>query len=653
MTLSAAVTALHFFVHRGVVETGWSVPIDDTYIHFQYARGIAEGHPFAYHQGDGYSTGCTSPLYVALLALPQLVGLGDLKMIPVSLVLGGVWLTATMLLLIRIGRQLGNRPAGVAAAAIWAGWGFTWYCLYSGMETGLYLTLLLAVLSLFVSWTQERTLRRPWWPLLVLAALLPLGRPEGLFLLAVLLAVAAGRIVLRPGCLSRAGATDRLRLVGWWSLTLLPVVAYFVANRILTGTYSTAGMISKSLLYVPYIKPTEKVVTFLSHLFEAMRQFLSGKDANFLGFAVAGPGLVAVVALALREQRRRLMGSRTVLAAWALVMLAAASMHYIRIARWERYYMPLFLLAILGAGFAVTWLARAVHRPWLAPAAVAVLILFQGDSTMRWVKAYERDLKTIETKQAAAARSLLTRTPADARVLVCDAGAIPYISRRQTFDIVGLTTPLRHNYFRNGMGSRFELFERIPAGDRPDFVAAYDFCLWPGARGVPLSRHHDMIVAPVAEKQAGSGHMPAILPRGTRVIDRIDVADLASEHEHRYGFDPPGNIRDNVVRRGRTEGRAAPIADGGRLIRQQETFRFHAGPGRDALLIGRYASVATQLALELNGKTNLYAKLRGTPHGAFTEVSVTIPKARLGRDNTLRVRTLGAPYHSFHYFVVQ
>jgi hypothetical protein len=644
LAFCGVVTTLHFVVHRETIEEGWSVPIDDTYIHLQYARGIAEGHPFSYHRGDGYSTGCTSPLYVVLLAVPYLLGFGD-RMIAVTLVLGGVWLAASLLLLVRLGRQLGNRSAGVAAAVLWGGWGFTWYALHSGMETGLYAVMILLALSLFVAWTRRGT-PRPGWPLVAAAGLLPLARPDGLFLLGALLGVVGLRVVLRR--------PRPWTVLARWSLTLLPALVYYLANRILTGTFSTAGMISKSLLHIPYMKPAEKAVTFLSHLFEAMRHFLSGNDANFLTFAVAGPGLAAVVAIAVREHRRRFVGSRTVLASWALVMLAAASMHFIRIARWERYYMPVFLLAILGAGFAITWLARSMRRPWLIPAITLVLLLYQGDSTMRWVKAYERDLRTIHTKQAAAARTLLKRTPADARVLVCDAGAIPYLSHRWTFDIVGLTTPLRYNYFRNGVGSRFERFERIPERERPNYIAAYGFCLWPGAHGPPIAQHHDMIVAPVAEKQAGTGHRPGTLPAGATVVDRLDVADLRSEHDHAYAYDPPGTIRDNVVRRGKVEGRVDPIADGGRLIGEHERFVLRCKPGRRAALVARLSSGKAQLVVRINGRDHFYAKLSGTPGNAFTEVRIEIPAKKLAAQNHFQVSTVrGVAYHAFHYFLLQ
>jgi hypothetical protein len=46
----------------------WSAPLDDVFIHFDYARATAEGHPFEWVVGNGYSSGNTSLTYPFVLA---------------------------------------------------------------------------------------------------------------------------------------------------------------------------------------------------------------------------------------------------------------------------------------------------------------------------------------------------------------------------------------------------------------------------------------------------------------------------------------------------------------------------------------------------------------------------------------------------------
>jgi len=45
-----------------------AAPLDDAYIHFQYARAIVEGHPLRFQAGAAITSGATSMLWPALLA---------------------------------------------------------------------------------------------------------------------------------------------------------------------------------------------------------------------------------------------------------------------------------------------------------------------------------------------------------------------------------------------------------------------------------------------------------------------------------------------------------------------------------------------------------------------------------------------------------
>ena len=47
----------------------WSAPLDDVFIHFDFARSTARGHPFEWVEGNGYSSGNTSILYPFVLGV--------------------------------------------------------------------------------------------------------------------------------------------------------------------------------------------------------------------------------------------------------------------------------------------------------------------------------------------------------------------------------------------------------------------------------------------------------------------------------------------------------------------------------------------------------------------------------------------------------
>src|SRR5712675_178068 len=72
MTLLAA----RAFYGYMLVQTGgdWSAPLDDVFIHFDYARATARGYPFQWSEGNGFSSGSTSVLYPFALALGYWTG---------------------------------------------------------------------------------------------------------------------------------------------------------------------------------------------------------------------------------------------------------------------------------------------------------------------------------------------------------------------------------------------------------------------------------------------------------------------------------------------------------------------------------------------------------------------------------------------------
>src|SRR5512141_2237359 len=59
----------------------WSAPLDDVFIHFDFARAIARGHPFEWSEGNGYSTGGTSLLYPFVLAIGYWAGFRKLALV--------------------------------------------------------------------------------------------------------------------------------------------------------------------------------------------------------------------------------------------------------------------------------------------------------------------------------------------------------------------------------------------------------------------------------------------------------------------------------------------------------------------------------------------------------------------------------------------
>ena len=82
--IALATVLLAWLSIRNILEkTGGvpAVPLDDAYIHFQYARGFAAGKPLVYSPGCGPVGGATSLLWPLLLAPGYALGLREHAMV--------------------------------------------------------------------------------------------------------------------------------------------------------------------------------------------------------------------------------------------------------------------------------------------------------------------------------------------------------------------------------------------------------------------------------------------------------------------------------------------------------------------------------------------------------------------------------------------
>lgn len=569
----------------------WIAPIDDTYIHLQYAGALADGRGLQYQPGDGYSGGATSPLWVALLA-PGAALLSPAQRVAVSIGLGACFLGLALLALGLAAsaarsrslpdelddaglppiaaRLLGAPTAAAPALAFFAGQGFLIWAALSGMETMLFAALLLAALALVARWSRRFAVEpHPPASLLVVCALLPLARPDGVMVSGLVVA-----LILWRGRLGRRALLTAAAI-------LAPAALALVAHRLAYGRFATAGLEMKAASYLPYLSGDEARALTAKAAWTAVRRLFGGAP----GFPPAwiSLGFVALGLLALaRELRDRRVGAAAL--AWPLLLLFLWSGASVAVPqfRQDRYFVPaIATLALLGALGAAELGALAAHlrgrwAPRLAPVAidlalVAAALIALSPTGRFWQRSFASDAVAIQRKQVSAARWLAENTPPDARVLVCDAGALALLSHRRVFDIVGLAAHHAGNSYLSGAGSRFEEMERAGPARWPTHAALYSWCGWPGVSTETLSTHADLVVSRFVDPGLGSAESP-LRPELARrdLLDRLDLADLASERDHRWRERDGGSRDRNVIGRHTFEGR--PVADGGRVLTTSATF---------------------------------------------------------------------------------
>ncbi|HEX2644168.1 MAG TPA: hypothetical protein VHU81_14330, partial [Thermoanaerobaculia bacterium] len=154
-------------------------PLDDSWIHLQFARNLAEGHGLSYNPGE-LVTGSTAPLWTALLALlfyvPGSVIVWS-KLLGVAFYLAGIDATRRLGRELGLGTGLAAFAAGLTLATSWLVWSAL-----SGMEIPLF--VFLSLWGMIFHLRERRATGR----LPLSAAILgvaALARPEGLLLLAL------------------------------------------------------------------------------------------------------------------------------------------------------------------------------------------------------------------------------------------------------------------------------------------------------------------------------------------------------------------------------------------------------------------------------------------------------------------------------------
>src|SRR3989442_2390532 len=135
LVVVAAVLPLSLYLLREHAIAGAAgFPLDDSWIHLQFARNLAEGAGFAYNPGMPVA-GSTAPLWTLLLGAAVRAGGAQLwvaKLLGIACTLVAALLTRRLALALGAERA-GARVAGVAL--LWAG-PVTWGAL-AGMEGGL------------------------------------------------------------------------------------------------------------------------------------------------------------------------------------------------------------------------------------------------------------------------------------------------------------------------------------------------------------------------------------------------------------------------------------------------------------------------------------------------------------------------------------
>lgn len=633
--------------------------LDDAYIHFQYARAFAEGHPFRFQAGEPISTGATSFLWPILLAPFHAVGFREEAILWPAWALSFVALGALAYEAFALAMPLAGRAAAIGAGAmVLAFGGFVW-CAASGMEVVPFAWLIAFSTRRGCEWAENEE-RRTWrslGALFALAVLCPLMRPEG-----ALTSVALGAIVAayprRDALTVRGVDASRGLALGFVLAALLPNLLLLL----LTGSATSSTAQVKLLPGNPYYVLPDAALANARLL---VGTILDGQvwSAEFLP---KGGAPLACMGLAATAWRGHATSHRV---RAVMIVLLAMSMFvpclYVTFL-WNRlrYLWPFTTGWIIGLACLARSIASLAAKVDARAGTLGAALLtgcFAGMFAVRleWVlEDVAQSASGIDRQQVALGRWAKTHLPADARIGVNDTGAIAYFGDRKTFDVVGLTTPTEGPFWVAGAASRLEHYERLrtasPASLPTHFIVYPE---WMGLEPVLGRALHEetvtdstilggqtMRASEARWDHLGSGERPWT-PLAT-IHDAVDVADLESEWAHAYEL--------LGAREGEQAGRegnapdGAVVLDGGRTNRRRDRFLARLPSGVPLVGVARVESAeATALRVNAGGKLVAHVEVADGP---WVEVSFEIPEDARGERVAVEVLADGPAFASFHYW---
>ena len=450
-TIVLALMGLGLYVARGASQVnGFGFPLDDSWIHLQIARNLANGHGWSYN--PGVPTGAaTSPLWV--LVITPLFFLGGDVTIWVK-VLGSLLYLATILLVADVACvATGDRRVGLVAGALAALQPALIWTALSGMETALYLLLfLLSVRGLLLV---EQRGQRAAYASTAWLTLAGYARPE----LWALLPIFWGYLFWRR---------NELKGGQWWvhaGIALLGIGGFALFNMALWSHPVPATLMAKRA----HLRGYNEGITI------AGLRALAGRLTYNLDLTLRSQNAVLLTCLAvgLLAARRSVGGvgkHMVLLVSIILVGIVVISIVNVGDIPFQTYRRAAQVLAcmniLVAAGFIATYdvLQATVSvrgqdqeerhngpsrlQPLRRRSGAIILtcvglsaFMIQILALRTWGDRYANDVRSINEADVATGRWLAANTPPDALIAVNDAGAIAYFSQRPIFDMIGLASP--------------------------------------------------------------------------------------------------------------------------------------------------------------------------------------------------------------------
>lgn len=409
-----------------------SFPLDDPWIHLQFAKNIAEYGSFSYFKNEVVTAGSTSPLYTLLLAAGFIVTKNEMWL---SYVTGIIFFALSVYFFYRLSSVTFPKENWLAIAAALLLVFDKWLNLITvtGMETTMYIFLLVACYYYYRKMNAVGfavTLGLTFWT-----------RPDALAFIAAIAIDYFFRVYLKsrsPKENTEVNLFDKKDLYKIAGIFGFIMAAYFIMNFIISG----------SLLPNTY----GAKIAYYSAEFRSRAEFLKvevwdyfTESAYILIFIPFVFGVVKLFSDSFRLRYNPLIPALLFIA--FLIFMYWYKLPYAH--RFGRYMMPIFpfyiLLAVYGGREFFKWLANYIGDTKLVNGLNIILlagtIIYSAAGYNEIKKVYQEQSRHIYIRQVTAAKWLKENTPEGSVIATHDVGAVAYYSDRKVIDVVGLINP--------------------------------------------------------------------------------------------------------------------------------------------------------------------------------------------------------------------
>ncbi len=651
-------------------------PLDDTFIHLQYASQLAGGHALEYNTGDLPSSGESSFVYPFILAPAFLLGLDGIKALIYTIALGMLAHVILVLFFYRIAFDLGGRGLALLSTSLLLLDGPLNWSFASGMETGLYTA---ALVVFFWAWLQYRKHGRIAL-LATIGAFIALLRPEG----HILVSIACLLILARQW--RRKGFTSKYL---WLLLPPLVGIVPYLANLMTTGQWQFNTATAKSVWYLPYTSFFEKASLTVGYGINAIKNVYMGFDVGRSPFPLlALPVVVFGAGIALRTSYKFFHSLMLItLGAGITMSLLLPPLHF---NRYLQPYDPIFWLyfaigIISIVGFVTNTVGpSSTHNSEIRPIrpgvwAITAVVLLMLPQFVGYFFTFADSTRDIYYQQMTFSDWVRKYTPKDARIAVNDVGAHKYLSDRYTIDLIGLTdNRLRGAYF-GGWGSIYDVLVAMPEKERPKYLLIHPALFSPGVEeSVSQSFLQPLYSIRIQFPTITAGDTEALykvsweyalldpittylLHKGEKPLDALNVGALADEAQHSYkieGKQPSIAEPKSIASTSSYEDKGISLTESGRRHSGWEEFTMKSVPGKSLTLVARSLlnpDASQRLLAYANGQQVGLWEVHNDRGRKWQEYEYTIP-AQFIRDTqtTIRIDTAfdpgGPGFPSYRYW---